>query len=182
MQSSEKIKPFNYCPACGSPDISFSDMKKLVCRNCSLTYYQNVAAAAGAILEYDNKIVLIKRAKEPGKGKLDLPGGFVNPNESAEEALRREVKEELKIEVGKLEYLGSYPNVYKYKGVVYHTCDLFFHSKIDALGPEFDRAEIEELILVDPLKIPEDRIAFESIKIGLRIFKSLKSHAGQEAQ
>jgi NAD+ diphosphatase len=182
MQSSENIKPFNYCPACRSSEISFSDMKKLVCRNCSLTYYQNVAAAAGGILELDNKIVLIKRAKEPGKGKLDLPGGFVDPKESAEEALRREVKEELKIELGKLEYLGSYPNIYKYKGVVYHTCDLFFHSKIDALGPEFDRTEIEELILVDPLEIPEDRIAFESVKMGLRIFKSWKSCAQHEAE
>jgi NAD+ diphosphatase len=182
MQLSEKIKPFNHCPACGSSDISFSDMKELVCRDCSFTYYQNVAAAAAAILEYDKKVVLIKRAREPGKGRLDLPGGFVNPKESAEEALRREIKEELKIEVGKLKYLGSYPNVYKYKGVVYHTCDLFFHSKIDALGPEFDRTEIEELLLVNPLEIPEDRIAFESVKMGLRIFESSKSHAKHEAQ
>jgi NAD+ diphosphatase len=181
MQSSEKIKPFNYCPACGSSEISFSDMKKLVCRDCSLTYYQNVAAAAGGILEYNNKIVLIKRVREPGKGRLDLPGGFVNPNESAEEALRREVKEELKIEVGELKYLGSYPNIYQYKGVVYHTCDLFFYSKIDALGPEFDRTEIEELILIDPLEIPEDRIAFESVIMGLRIFKSSKFYIDGEA-
>jgi NAD+ diphosphatase len=182
MQSSEKIKPFNYCPACGSSDISFSDMKKLVCRDCSLTYYQNVAAAAAAILECDKKIVLIKRAREPGKGRLDLPGGFVNPKESAEEALRREVKEELKIKIGKLKYLGSYPNVYKYEGVVYNTCDLFFYSKIDALEPGFDRTEIEELLLVDASEIPEDRIAFESVKMGLRIFKSSKSRAKHEAQ
>jgi NAD+ diphosphatase len=181
MQLSEKIKPFNYCPACGSSDISFSDMKKLVCRNCSLTYYQNVAAAAAAILECDEKIILIKRAREPGKGRLDLPGGFVNPKESAEEALKREIREELEIEVGKLKYLGSYPNVYQYKEVVYHTCDLFFYSKIDALGSEFDRTEIEELILADPLKIPEDRIAFESVKMGLRIFKSSKFYIDGEA-
>jgi NAD+ diphosphatase len=175
MHLSEKIKPFNYCPSCGSSDISFSDMKKVVCRDCSFTYYHNVAAAAAAILEYDNKIVLIKRAKEPGKGRLDLPGGFVDPKESAEEALRREIKEELKIEVGKLKYLGSYPNVYKYEGVLYHTCDLFFYSKINALGPEFDRTEIKELVLIDPLEIPYDKIAFESVKKGLGIFNSLES-------
>lgn len=170
MQSSEKIKPFNYCPACRSSDISFSCMKKLVCRDCSFTYYHNVAAAAGAILEYDNNIVLIKRAKEPGKGRLDLPGGFVDPKESAEEALRREVKEELKIDVGKLKYLGSYPNIYQYKGVVYHTCDLFFHSKINTVPITFNRTEIEELILVNPSEVPKERIAFESIRMCLELF------------
>lgn len=156
-------------------------MKKIVCRNCSFVYYHNVAAAAGGILEYGNKLVLIKRAKEPGKGRLDLPGGFVDPKESAEEALRREIKEELKIEVGKLKYLGSYPNVYKYEGVVYHTCDLFFYSNIDTLPANFDRTEIEELLLISPLEIPNDKIAFESVKMGLEIFKSSKSHTKHEA-
>jgi NAD+ diphosphatase len=182
MQLSEKTKPFNYCPACGADGIVFDGTKKFSCRDCSFAYYHNVAAAVGAILEYDNKIVLIKRAKEPGKGKLDLPGGFVDPQESAEEALRREIKEELKIEVGKLKYLDSYPNIYKYEGVVYHTCDLFFYSKIDALPTNFDRTEIEELLLINPLEIPNERIAFESVKVGLGIFKALKSHARQEVQ
>ena len=126
MHLSEKIKPFNYCPACGSGNISFADMKKVSCRDCSFTYYHNVAAAVAAILEYNDKVVLIRRAKDPGRGKLDLPGGFVDPKESAEEAVKREIKEELKIDVRGPKYLGSYPNVYKYEGVTYRTCDLFF--------------------------------------------------------
>ena len=83
------MKIFNCCPACGSSDIVFDDDKKLICWQCAFTYYHNVAAAVAAILEYDNKIVLIKRAKEPGKGKLDLPGGFVDPKESAEQKRTR---------------------------------------------------------------------------------------------
>ena len=84
MQSSEKTKPFNYCPACGSSDISFSDMKKLVCRDCSLTYFQNVAAAAAAILEYDKKVVLIKRViavnipDQEMKERLTLTAPIIN--------------------------------------------------------------------------------------------------------
>lgn len=175
MQFSEKIKPFNYCPACGSGDIFFDDVKKIGCRSCSFTYYHNVAAAAAAILEYDKKIVLIERAKDPGKGRLDLPGGFVDPKESAEEAIKREIKEELKIDVTEPKYLGSYPNIYKYEGVIYHTCDLFFYCKIDALPTDFDRTEIEGLILINPLEIPYDRIAFESVKKGLGILNSLES-------
>jgi len=182
MHLSEKIKPFNYCPACGSGDIFFGDMKKVGCRDCSFTYYHNVAAAVAAILQYDKKIVLIERAKEPGKGKLDLSGGFVDPNESAEEAIKREIKEELKIDLREPQYLGSYPNIYKYEGVIYHTCDLFFYCKIDALPTDFDKTEIEELILINPFEIPDDKIAFESVKMGLGIFKSSESNVKCETE
>jgi len=182
MHLSEEIITFNYCPACGSGDIIFDDIKKFSCRDCSFTYYHNVAAAVGAILEYDKKVILIERAKEPGKGKLDLPGGFVDPKESTEEAVIREIQEELTIVLREPKYLGSYPNIYRYEGVIYHTCDLFFYCKIDALPTDFDKTEIADLILINPLKIPEDKIAFESVKMGLGIFKSSKSHVKHEAQ
>ena len=172
MHISEKVKPFNCCPACGSSDIVFDDNKKFSCRECAFTYYHNVAAAVAVILEYDKKIVLIKRAKEPGKGKLDLPGGFVDPKESAEEAVIREIKEELMIDLKEPKYLGSYPNIYKYEDVLYHTCDLFFYCKIDALPTDFSRTEIEDLVFLSPFDIPDDKIAFESVRMGLGIFKS----------
>ena len=182
MHLSEKIKPFNYCPSCGSDNITFKGEKKFSCGSCSFTFYHNVAAAVAAILEYDKKIILIRRAKDPGKGKLDLPGGFVNPRESAEKALRREIKEELKITVGKLKYLESYPNIYKYEGVIYYTCDLFFYSKINIFPTDFDQEEVKELISINPSDIPDDRIAFESVKAALSVFKSSKYHVEHEAQ
>jgi len=171
MHLSEKIQPFKYCPACGSGNISFDNVKKFSCKDCSFTYFHNVAAAVAAILQYDQKVVLIRRAKEPGKGKLDLPGGFADPDESAENALRRELNEELGIDAGTLKYIGSYPNRYKYKGVFYRTCDLFFYCKIDVLPTDFDGTEIEELILINPLDVPADEIAFESTKVGLGLLK-----------
>jgi ADP-ribose pyrophosphatase YjhB (NUDIX family) len=165
------MRLFDCCPSCGSRDIVFDDMKEFSCRDCSYTYYHNVAAAVGAILEHDKKIVLIRRGKEPAKGKLDLPGGFVDPKETAEEAVKREIKEELKISVGTLKYLGSYPNIYTYKGVPYNTCDLFFYCKIDALPVSFDRTEIEELVVINPSDIRDDEIAFESTRAYLRLFR-----------
>jgi ADP-ribose pyrophosphatase YjhB (NUDIX family) len=162
---------FNYCPSCGSRDIYFDNIKKFRCKACDFTFFQNVAAAAAAILEYDGKIIAIKRGQEPQKGKLDLPGGFLDPEERAEDGLKREIKEELKIELVELKYLGSYPNIYRYKGVLYHTCDLLFYSKIDTLPADFNRNEIEELVLIDLKKIPVDEFAFESTKIGLELFK-----------
>ena len=164
------MKIFEYCPSCGSRDIFFDDIKQFACKACSFTYFHNVAAAVAAILEYEGKILFIRRGQEPEKGKLDFPGGFVDPKEAAEEGLKREIKEELNINLGELKYLGSSPNIYRYKGVLYNTCDLFFYSKIDVFPTELDRTEITELVLINPTEIPDDKIAFESTKIGLRLF------------
>ena len=170
MQSSKGMKLFNHCPNCGIPDISFDGLKELHCQTCSFTYFHNAAAAVAAVLEYGERIVLIKRNKEPKRGKLDLPGGFIDPGESAEEAVRREVKEELNMDLGTLKYLGSYPNTYEYKGVTYTTCDLLFSSKIDTFPTYVDKSEVEELVLKHPSDVPEEQIAFESVKMWLRHF------------
>lgn len=166
---------FNFCPNCGSKRIAYDGRKKFTCGDCSLKYFQNVAAAAGTILECDGKIVLIRRGQEPGKGKLDLPGGFVDPGETAEQAARREIKEELKIDVGPLEYLGSYPNTYEYENFAYSSCDLLFYRKIDAFPTEFDEREAVELLLMDPFEIPDDELAFQSIRMGIQLFRRIRS-------
>lgn len=164
------MKTFNYCPSCGSEKIIYDGIKEFNCKLCSITFFQNVATAGAVLLEYDEKIAVVRRGKEPFKGKLDLPGGFVDPKESVEDALRREIREELKIEIGTLEYLSSFPNIYEYKGVVYNVCDLFFYSKINTLPTEFDRTEIEELILMNRSEVPVDKMAFESTRRFLSLF------------
>ncbi|MBN2182683.1 MAG: NUDIX domain-containing protein [Sedimentisphaerales bacterium] len=164
------MKIFEYCPSCGSKEIYFDNIKMFRCEACSFTFFHNVAAAAAAVLEYEGKILTIKRDLEPAKGKLDLPGGFVDPKETAEEGLRREIKEELNIDLGEMKYLGSYPNIYKYKGVPYNTCDLIFYSKINAFPTQLEKSEIEELVLIDPANIPADKIAFESTIKALELF------------
>ena len=73
------------------------------------------------------------RGKEPEKGTLDLPGGFVDNEETAEEGMVREIKEEtgLVIDPEKIEYQFSIPNVYRYSGMDIHTLDLFFICHVD---------------------------------------------------
>lgn len=170
---------FKYCPSCGKADISFAGLKELRCRSCSFTYFHNVATAVAAILELDGRIVLIRRGREPGKGKLDLPGGFAEPQEKAEEAIKREVMEELKLDLKAVEYLGSWPNVYEYEGVVYQTCDLYFHSKIDALPTDCDKEEVAELLVMAPAEVPFDQIAFQSTRMFLPRF--IAAWPGQRA-
>ncbi|MHC4115906.1 MAG: NUDIX hydrolase [Planctomycetota bacterium] len=169
------MKTFNYCPSCGAKGITFDGIKEFNCAACSFTYFQNVAAAVGTILECDGKIVLIKRKQEPAKGMLDVAGGFVDPEETIEEAARREIKEELKIDVETLEYLGSFPNTYLYRDVCYHSCDQLFYSSIEQFPAEFDETEVEKLVFMHLAEIPDDEIAFESIRMALRLFRDLRS-------
>jgi hypothetical protein len=58
---------------------------------------------------------------------------------------------------------------------------LFFYCKIDALPTEFDRKEIKDLVLLNPSEIPNNRIAFDSVKKGLEEFSSLNFCLGHEA-
>ena len=76
---------------------------------------------------------MARRAKDPAKDTLDLPGGFVDNEENAEQGMVREIFEEtgLHISADSVEYLFSSPNVYRYSGMDIHTLDLFFLCHID---------------------------------------------------
>ena len=68
---------------------------RFFCPDCDFVLYQNTAAATGCVIETDGKILLLVRGKEPSVGKLDLPGGFVDPGEGVLDGLLRELQEEL---------------------------------------------------------------------------------------
>ena len=88
---------------------------------------------------------MVRRAKEPAKGTLDLPGGFVDMGETVEEGMRREIREETGLEVADIQYLFSSPNVYMYSGMGVHTLDMDFlvrvHSDSFAVTAADDAAE-----------------------------------------
>ena len=122
---------FNMCPMCGSKKIEWHNGKKWLCPDCGFDLYSNVAAAVGIVL-YDSEcnVLFEVRAKEPRKGFLCLPGGFVDPDEAAEDAVTRECREEIGAEVTGAEYLCAYPNTYEYKNIEYKTCDIFYKTKL----------------------------------------------------
>jgi ADP-ribose pyrophosphatase YjhB (NUDIX family) len=69
---------------------------------------------------------LITRKEAPKRGYLGLPGGFVGHGETLEEALGREIQEELNLAIKDFRYFGSFPNRYDYKRVTYFTIDALF--------------------------------------------------------
>jgi NADH pyrophosphatase NudC (nudix superfamily) len=157
--------PFKYCPKCGAAALRAVGVKLLRCASCGFELYLNPAAAvAGVVVDEQGRMVVLVRGKEPGKGQWDLPGGFVDPGETAEEALRREVREEIGLEVTALRYLGSGPNVYEYMGVRYRTLDMGFVCETTGVSLAKPReAEIAEVLFLKPQEIDLGRFAFRSV-------------------
>ncbi len=126
------MKELKYCPNCGKETLSYVNNRKWSCSDCHLSIYNNVAAAVAlvTIIEKDGEdhILLIKRGREPKKGYLAIPGGFVDPGESAEEAAYRECFEEIGLVPKSISYLTSASNDYQYNEIDYVTCDIFFKA------------------------------------------------------
>ena len=158
-----------FCPKCGHKDFDVNSIHPFECKKCKFIYYHNIACATAAIIETDDGIIVAKRATLPAKGLLDLPGGFVDENESAEDGVTREIHEELGIEIRDLKYLYSYPNQYPFGGLIYYTCDLFFTCYCDT--PELiklDRSEMSEFLILKKEEIDLKLFAFDSIKKGIK--------------
>ena len=162
---------FRFCPRCGSDGIGFEKGLYWLCPSCGFQYFHNTAAAAGVILRDKGRILFIKRAAEPARGKLAVPGGFIGPGETAEEAAVRETREELGAEIRNLRFIASRPNLYLYRDIPYNTCDLFFTADLITSFGDFtiEKSEIEEVSFLKPEEINYDDIAFTSLKEILRI-------------
>jgi len=157
---------FRYCPKCGAAALRFLGRKLLRCEACGFELFLNAAAAvAGLIFDEQERLLLIQRGREPGKGLWDLPGGFTDPGESAEDALRREVREELGLEIAGVRYLASFPNEYEYRGVRYATVDLGFVCEVaDASVARAAEGEIAAVAFRKREEIELERFAFASTR------------------
>ena len=89
------IERWKYCPFCGEREITI--VKNYVsCVACKRGVYENVSTTCSiALFTPEGEVVLCERARDPYKGKYDLPGGYVDSDESGVDAIIREVREEL---------------------------------------------------------------------------------------
>ena len=178
---------FKLCPMCGSKKIENHGNRKWVCPDCGFDLYNNVASAVGIVIydKYDNVLFEV-RAKNPRKGYIAVPGGFVDFEESAEEAVVRECREEIGVPVEGAQFLCTAPNIYEYKGFEYKTCDIFFTSKLPEQFETIDsfiknlHAEESEVVSFqsNPVRSFEDvealPLAFESARVMLKKFVEMR--------
>ena len=161
------MKILKYCPNCGKESLQWDGERKWSCQNCGFTLYNNVAGAVAVVIRYNDEIYLTWRNRDPKKAKLDLAGGFVDPKESAEETCKRELFEELQLDVdiSNLKYLTSLPNVYQYKEIDYNTIDLFYEYRVpEKFEVNLELSEISEAVWIPLKEMNLEDIAFDSQK------------------
>lgn len=167
------ISAFKFCPSCKTP-LKKLNNRLVDCQRCGFHYYFNPAVTNAAIIENEKgEILLVKRKFPPKKGFWDLPGGFVEINETIETSIKREIKEELGINLLNLKYFSSYTGHYYYKGLDYPTLCYVFLGKIDNQKPKASD-DAQELRFFKKEKIPFKRLAFIEIKNALRDYLSFK--------
>ena len=111
------------------------------CPKCGWVYYGNPTAAAGAVIVRGPRVLLVRRARAPYKNTWDIPGGFLEANESAEAALIRELREELGVRATSVRFVGSAPDRYGPRGIP--ILSLVFRATI-APGPITPADDVSE--------------------------------------
>lgn len=164
------LQQFRFCPKCGSPHFTENNEKSKRCADCGFVYYFNSSAAVVAVIENSKEEILVaRRAKEPAKGTLDLPGGFVDLYETAEEAACREVAEETGLSVMSMQYLFSIPNIYVYSGFEVHTVDMFFRCQVNDFNGLHAQDDVSELQFIATDRLNPAEFGLVSVRKGVEI-------------
>ncbi len=160
---------YRFCPTCGGPLearlLKAGEPSRLVCARCGFVFYLDPKVAVGTIISgSDGRLVLVRRAIDPGYGLWVFPGGYVDRGEELTAAAIREAREESGLEVR----LDGLVNIYSYPGrpliiVVYAAT---------AIGGELcnDDDECLEARMFSREEIPWDALAFRSTNEALRDF------------
>lgn len=162
------LKRFCHCPVCGSARFEANSAKSLLCGDCGFEYFVNPSSANVAIITNERgQILVTRRKKDPAKGTLDLPGGFADMRETAEEGVKREVMEETGLTVTRAEYLFSKPNSYRYSGIDIPTLDLFYRCEVESTSTLQANDDAAEAFWAYPADIRPEAFGLGSIREGI---------------
>lgn len=163
------FKVLTYCPKCGSFGFTPDGENSLICKSCNFRFFINMSAAVAAIIRNGmDEVLFTIRKLDPGAGLLDLPGGFVEIGETAEEAIKREIKEELNLEIVEMQFYGSFPNQYLFGDIIYHTLDLFFLCKVASFQDIMAADDVSGFIFRKPASVKAEEIGLDSISFMVR--------------
>jgi mutator protein MutT len=168
---------YKFCPFCGTKlDLFFlknNEPPRHTCGECGFIDYQDPKLIVNAMIKFNDKIVVLKRAKEPISDKWTFPGGYVDRGETIESAAIRETMEECGITI-RIEYLTG---LYSYPGTIKMVA-IFVASYLS--GELIAGDETLEVKLVSLHNIPWNKLAFPSMAEALRDYLAVSTQSCQE--
>lgn len=168
LDTMHPLHKFLYCPCCGSDQFYVATVKSKKCGNCGFERFMNPSSAFVAFIrDSQGRILVVRRGEEPAKGTLDLPGGFADIGETAEEGIAREVMEETNLTVTSTRYLFSLPNTYHYSGIDIPTLDMFFECSVKNTDPLKAMDDAAECMWIAPADIVAEEFGLHSIRKGV---------------
>jgi len=158
--------PFLHCNRCGRPEPQPVSHREFVCASCDYRHFVTpFPAACALLLDAENRILLIRRANEPGRGLLCVPGGVVEGGETAEEAVSRETLEEVGLDIpaSEFSYFAALPNRYPFQGYVWPTLDLFYLARVSSFeNIQAQESEVSGWEIIPLADVDYREFAFES--------------------
>lgn len=155
----------NFCHICGT---KLDQKEEFIwhCSGCNSTIYANPKPCVDiALFDESGKILMARRGRDPDKGKLGLPGGFIDIDETAEEALFREIKEELDLEktdISPLTYVSSRLHDYPFGKEVYKNLVFVFCAELKASKSKIKaRDDVSETLFLDVSDLATPEVASE---------------------
>ncbi len=167
MPAASDLASWRTCPRCG--ETLEHENGSVRCPACGLSVYANPAPTASAIVLDDHgRVLLARRAADPGKGRWDLLGGFIDEDEAPLAALRRELDEEIGTEIEPGEFVGGFPDRYGEDGPP--TVNFYWTARLRG-DPEHSD-EIAELRWFEPGDLPAPaEFAFANTVEALRAWR-----------
>ena len=169
----------NFCSHCGNAVIEMvpegDNRQRFVCNACDTVHYQNPKNVAGAILTWQDKVLLCKRTIDPRYGLWTLPAGFMENDETVAEAAARESLEEANAQTDRLKLFGVFS--LPYISQVY----MMFSGQLisDEVSPGIESLEVG---LFTRDEIPWAEIAFPVVTYSLELFFKFGVESGRVHQ
>jgi NAD+ diphosphatase len=162
---SHPVNHYKFCPRCASPGNFDSEKFSFECPVCSFHFFLNSAAAVMAVIfNPKGELLMVRRGVEPSIGMYDLPGGFVDPGEKVENAMLREICEELNLVPSSFSFFTSFPNQYHFSGTIVFTVDLVFKCIVTDFSKMKYGDDIMGIEFIKPEEIDLEQVPFASAK------------------
>ena len=169
---------FRFCPICAAELVwhESDGRPRQVCPACGFIHYQNPTPAAGCLVEHDGRVLMVQRKYPPYVGGWTLPAGYVEWDETPEQAAVRETNEETGLQVVSAGLFGVFPWRHEFNDGQSHDNGVLIVYLATVAGGELQSGDDAQAVgWFTPDALP-GQIAFSSHRVALAIWVEQVSH------